>query len=186
MHYKSISKGPILFWCRICYTKGPFDTLKRRWSPLSFFLWHRKGVRFNWIADLIELTIWYVIYRWYTSASNRVCVNNQMSDFYSVTRGVKNKDHHYFFCWSLISSWMIFEVSVLVSRCVECLLVQLMLTIFAACKSCITEQYSIISDFTSNNLLKLNFSKTEFIKTSHHFPISPITPPLVLHTQLNV
>ena len=117
---------------------------------------------------------WRIIHRWYTTASSRVKINGSISDSYPITRGVKQG--------SVLSPILFLMV-------IDTLLGNLRqnkagismygtyiggaahaddLRTIAASKDSIVQQYSIINQFTEGNHLRLNLSKTEVIKISHH------------------
>ena len=111
---------------------------------------------------------WRIIHRWYISASCRVQVNGTKSDSYPISRGVKQGS-----VLSPILFLMVIDTLLGKLRREEAGISICGTFVGGAAhaetsKDCISQQYSIIDQFTSNNNLKLNLFKTEIIKISRH------------------
>ena len=130
------------------------------------------------LEELFDIGIrerfWQIIDRWYISTSCRVQVNGTKSHSYPISRGVKQ---------GLVLP------PILLLMVIDTLLGNLRrkeagisicgtfvggaahaddLRTIAKNKDCISQQYSIIDQFTLNHHLKLNLSKTKIIKISRH------------------
>ena len=117
---------------------------------------------------------WQIIHHWYISVSCRVQVNGTKSDSYSISRGVKQGSILSPILFLIIINTPLGNlrreeagISICGTFVGGAAHVDDLRTI-ATSKDCISQQYSIIDQFTSNNHLKLNLSKTEIIEISRH------------------